>query len=83
MFGYTFYRGHILKKRRNLKRDASMAMALWFYRQKLGPADSSPGLKENDGKERFQNSGPVRMQDISTALNTARVSDKGPGKAGD
>lgn len=66
MFGYTFYRGHILKKRRNLKRDASMAMALW-----------------NDGKERFQNSGPVRMQDISTALNTARVSYKGPGKAGD
>lgn len=35
MFGYTFYRGHILKKRRNLKRDASMAMALWFYRHQL------------------------------------------------
>lgn len=80
MFGYTFYRGYILKKHRDLKRDANMAIALWSYYQKLGPSDSPPGCKESNGKERFQNSGIIRMQDISTALNTARVYYNGPGK---
>ena len=32
MFGYTFYNSHILKKRRNLKRDARNAVALYFFR---------------------------------------------------
>ena len=50
-------RCNILKKHRNLKRDASMDIALWSYYQKIGPADYPPGRKENNGKEHIQNSG--------------------------
>ena len=34
-----------------------MAIALWSYYQKIGPSDSPPGRKENNGKEHIQNSG--------------------------